>query len=112
MEPKFAISYIEHAGLKLSDRDWFKVREAINIAFEEGKSFVPVNDELYHKFKEAMAGRIERPGLIRTGESWDLLKGKGIAAYSYLTIMMRKLMEDLVKEGKAKKIRKGVWIIL
>jgi hypothetical protein len=109
-KPEIALKFLSKIWPENNMPKKSDIERALIIAFEEGKGNKEpaFNMTEYERFKTLISNRISKKGIIRTGEAWDITKEFG---YSRSTIMMRYTLDKLVEEGKAEKIRKGVWII-
>jgi hypothetical protein len=63
--------------------------------------------EIYTMMRE----RVGRPGLIKTGEAWNICR-KSKWGFTTISDAMRVIMNSMVADGKAVKVRKGLWNII
>lgn len=66
--------------------------------------------ETFDKILSELEPRLDKLGLITTDEAWKLCKVRW--GYSTITTQFRKIMDMMVTQGKAKKIKNGKWEIL
>lgn len=66
--------------------------------------------ETFDKFLEDIAPIVSHPCTVKTGQIWEAFRHK--YSYAYICDNFRMAMELMVEQGKAKKIRNGMWEIL
>lgn len=67
-------------------------------------------EEAFDKFYEAVSPHLNKLGEIRTGDIW---KASGNQfSYSYITPNFKTIMDTMVEQGKAIKLRNGLWRII
>lgn len=63
-------------------------------------------DRIYTVIEES--GRLNRAGELRTAEIWKICK---YSKYSTIATALRDIMNTMIEQGKAVKLKKGVWRI-
>lgn len=66
--------------------------------------------DTFNQFLEDIDPMVNAPCVIKTGDVWRKLSSK--YSYAYISDNFRMAMELMVEQGKAKKIRNGMWEIL
>lgn len=69
-------------------------------------------ENTYDKIYEALGERLNELGEIKTNESWVICRTKMSSSYSTIAQDFRNIMNTMVEQKKAVKVKHGVWKIL